>query len=61
MLQVLKSLFSLGVEKTGTVNLVMARLCRLWSEPGGTELALHMVPTIVDACMFGTVHKKPER
>ncbi|PVD26269.1 hypothetical protein C0Q70_13939 [Pomacea canaliculata] len=59
--ELLKSLFSLGVEKTGTVNLVMARLYRLWSEPGGTELALHMVPTIVDACMFGTVHKKPER
>ena len=59
--QVLDRFFKVGQEKSGMLNLVIARLCQLWSEPDGIALATRMVPTIVDACMFGTLHKKTER
>ena len=59
--QVLEQFFKVGQEKSGMLNLVIARLCQLWAQPDGTTLAIAMVPTIVSACVFGTVHKKAER
>ncbi|KAL8603203.1 hypothetical protein ACOMHN_025218 [Nucella lapillus] len=61
MAKVLQRFFEVGQEKSGLLNLVMSRLCDLWGQEGGMTLALAMVPTIVDACMFGTLHKKAER
>ncbi|KAK7505417.1 hypothetical protein BaRGS_00003162 [Batillaria attramentaria] len=61
MSQLLERLFEVGAEKSGTLNLVMSRLCQLWQGPQGVDLAQQMVPTIVSAAMFGTVHKKAER
>jgi hypothetical protein len=60
--QVLERFFQVGEEKAGMMNLVVARLCKLWSRSdGGSALAVQMTNTIVDACMFGTIHKKTER
>ena len=60
-LQVLQRFFEVGSDKSGLLNLVMARLCQLWTGPEGASLAIIMVPTIVNACVFGTLHKKTER
>ncbi|XP_076463915.1 tRNA (guanosine(18)-2'-O)-methyltransferase TARBP1-like [Babylonia areolata] len=61
MTQVLQRFFEVGEEKAGLLNLVLARLCELWKGEEGKALAVTMVTTIVDACMFGTLHKKAER
>jgi len=64
-IQYASEFFELGEARTGVYNLLVTHVCSMWQKrflESGPEAVLHSLEThqelIMQACLFGPVHKK---